>query len=79
MNTIHAHQVLNLIGKQATPLTVGQLQALVTDTFGEHLRFVNCHDDYFTFEQMIAFMLERQKIVLRNGTITLNKSNICEH
>ncbi len=76
---IHAHQVLDLIDQQPTPLTIAQLQALLQTTFGDHLVFMNCHDDAFNFQELIDFMQLRQKIVLGDGYIRLNKANICNH
>jgi probable metal-binding protein len=76
---IHAHQVLDLIDQQPNLLTGEQLHALLQSTLGDNLVFANCHDDAFDFQGLIDFMQIRQKIVVENGYIRLNKANICNH
>ena len=76
---IHAHQVLDLIDQQPTPPSIEQLQALLRATYGDNLIFANCHDDTFDFQQLVDFMQLRQKIVVRDGFVHLNKGNICNH
>ena len=76
---VHAHQVLDLIDQQPTPLTIEQLHTQVQAAFGDDLVFANCHDDTFNFQQLIDFMQLRQKIVVRDGQVHLNKANVCNH
>ncbi len=76
---VHAHQVLNLIGRQLSPITLDQLRVEVAALFGADLIFINCHDERFTFDQMIDFMQRKQKMALHDGAVELNGPAICEH
>lgn len=77
--TVHAHQVLDILDQQKEPMTLDALRTQVGNTFGNDVVFANCHDDHFNFEQLLDFMTQRQKIVLANGTIRLNRANVCSH
>ena len=77
--TVHAHQVLDILDQKQAPMTLEELRSVVANTFGTDAIYTNCHDDAFNFEQLLDFMTQRQKIVLRNGTVQLNKANICNH
>ena len=60
-------------------MTLSELQTQLQAQFGNELIFTNCHDDVFNFEGLIDFMQQRQKIVLEDGYVRLNKANICSH
>jgi probable metal-binding protein len=76
---VHAHQVLDILDQYSTPISLSDLRTKLTDTFGSDVLFTNCQDDCFNFEQLIDFMTLRQKIFRVDGTIRLNKANVCNH
>ena len=75
--SIHAHEMLALLKDE--PLTKEQLSAKVTQQFGEDVRFHTCSLQNLTLDELLAFLLQRQKICERDHHYTLNIANICQH
>ncbi len=74
---IHAHNVLNLL--KETPMTDTQLRQAVANEFGEQARFRTCKRNGFDLEALLAFFIERQKILLIDGKWHTNAERVCNH
>lgn len=74
---IHAHKVLNLLKTQ--PMTEQELREKVASEFGENVRFRTCKLNGFDLESLLAFFVEREKIVAQNGQWAINLENVCSH
>ena len=73
---IHAHELLSFI--QANP----QLSSLIEireefkNYYGD-VRFINCTNKVYTFNEIIEFLSQRNKIFFNTNGIDVNKENIC--
>lgn len=79
IDKVHAHQILALLDSYTAPVALADFRARVTSTYGSNVIFINCHEDSFNLDQLIDFMVMRQKVTVTNGTIQLNKANVCNH
>jgi probable metal-binding protein len=76
---VHAHEVLAILDQYTAPVSLNDLRTRVTAAFGSNAVFSSCAGDSFSFEQLIDFMTQRQKIIHTEGGIRLNKANVCDH
>lgn len=77
MPEIHAHKVLNILREQ--PMTEHELVLAVTDMFGEHVSFRTCKQADFTLSELMAFLVEREKIIEMDGKWSVNVERVCNH
>ncbi len=78
-NLIHAHEILHLLQAATRAPSHRELQSQVESRFGSGARFTNCTGQAYTFDQMIAFLASRGKIVMSPDGITVRREEICEH
>lgn len=76
-SAIHAHDVLHIIDQAGSALTVDELRAAVSRQFGAQAEFTNCQGARFTFDELITFMLARNKVMCTQDRLSLNTANLC--
>ncbi|WP_047048912.1 YecH family metal-binding protein [Vibrio mexicanus] len=76
-NEIHAHNVLNLLRDQ--PLSEQELRDQVATQFGPNAAFRTCKMNGFDLDALLAFFIEREKIVAIDGKWALNQARVCSH
>ncbi|MFM2666965.1 YecH family metal-binding protein [Vibrio mediterranei] len=74
---IHAHKVLNLLREQ--PMTREQLEQTVIEQFGTEARFRTCSREGFDLDSLLAFFVEKQKVIENQGVWELNIEKVCSH
>lgn len=79
MNTIHIHEVLDIIYNSGKSFTIDSLKEEVMNSYGDDVHFVSCADHKFGIEGMVDFMHERGKIVLEEDRIFPVGSTKCDH
>lgn len=79
MNQIHAHAVLNMLLAAETPYSVNSLKQAIVAEYGEDVLFHTCSLQDLTFEALLAFFLERGKVVQVGDAITANRERMCSH
>jgi len=77
--SFHGHDVLNLLLKAVEPLSLEEIHEEVTQHFGAGARFHTCSSEGFDAEALIAFFLQRGKIMQIEGGFAVNGSRICQH
>ena len=77
--TVHAHQILDMLDHRTEPIALDTLKSEVQEAFGANAIYSNCKGNAFNFDQLIEFMLRNQKIVIADGKVRLNKANVCNH
>ena len=77
--SIHAHDVLDILGASEAPLAEAELLGRITARYGQAASFTNCRGDRFTFDELVAFMLERGKVASAGGKLSLNRAEVCGH
>ncbi len=78
-NLIHAHEILDLLQAATRAPSRRELQSQVESSFGIGARFTNCTGHSYDFDQIIAFLASRGKIVMSPDGITVCAREICDH
>lgn len=74
---IHGHEVIALIRALPTPLDRKALVQRIEEHFGSAARFFTCSAADLTPAALIAFFVERGKLVSREGRLELDPSRKC--
>ena len=79
--SIHGHEIIHLIYsvESSNPFTPAELAAEVARRFGTEARFHTCSPGSMTIEELVAFLLSRGKVVLREGRLYTDFSKVCGH
>jgi probable metal-binding protein len=77
--TIHAHDVLNILKASATPLSTAELHNQAAACFGAGATYTNCRGDRFSFDELIAFLVARGKVAEEGGQLSLIPAELCDH
>jgi probable metal-binding protein len=72
--TFHIHDVLHFLEKEKEGLTGEELLLKIRTLFGDEALFTTCGEEVLSPAQAIEFMSQREKIILRNGLIWINRN-----
>ena len=76
---IHGHEVIALIRSLPAPLDRDALVQRIEAHFGHAARFFTCSAADLTPAALIAFFVERGKLVSRDGRLVFDPSRSCGH
>ncbi len=79
MNTIHIHEVLDIIYSSNQSFTIDSLKEEVQRIYGEDVHFMSCADHRFGIEGMVDFMHSRGKIEIQGEQIFPAGASFCDH
>lgn len=77
--SIHAHEALAFIDANAGKYGAETLPDALRAAFGDDARFHACSAADMTPEDLLVFLIQREKIVLAGSGFHLNRANICTH
>jgi probable metal-binding protein len=72
MNIVHVHNVLDILVGTNKPLKEEELIQIISDDFGTDVQFASCADHIFPKEDVVGFLLSKNKIKIENGLIRFN-------
>ncbi|MEE8341106.1 MAG: DUF2492 family protein [Candidatus Neomarinimicrobiota bacterium] len=75
---IHAHALMDFIQENPNILSVQDLKIEFEKQFGE-VRFTNCTNQIYNFEEIIMFLSQRNKIQYNPQGIEVKKEHRCDH
>lgn len=64
MNSIHGHEVLNMMIESGEQYTHGSLEAAIKARFGEQARFHTCSASDMTAAELVAFLAAKESLLL---------------
>ena len=77
-NIQHIHEVLHLLFNTEKEYTVAGLYKELKKQYGEDVHFSNCSENVFPIQEVVPFLLSRNKIkLLENRIIPLTP--VCNH
>lgn len=79
MNQIHGHTVLNMLLDAEAPYSLDSLKQAIFAEYGEDVRFHTCSQQDLTFDALMAFLLDRRKVIKDGDKITANRERMCNH
>jgi probable metal-binding protein len=77
--SIHGHEVMEMILTAETPYSRAALQQAVMNRFGASARFHTCSAQEMTLDELLLFLECRGKVVEVGGILKTNRGEICDH
>jgi len=68
-NIHHIHEVLNILYSSDEVFTIEGLHHKIKSQFGDTVQFTSCSNNVFPPEEVVPFLLSRQKIRLEENNI----------
>ncbi len=78
-NTVHGHDVMEMIIDAPTPPSREELCAAVVERFGGDALFYTCSAKDMSIEGLLEFLMERNKLVEVDGKLSTHPDHICDH
>lgn len=69
MDSIHGHEVLNMMIESGEQYTHASLEAAIKARFGEQARFHTCSAEGMTAGELVAFLAAKGKILYLRKTV----------
>lgn len=79
MESIHGHEVLNMMIESGEQYSNASLEAAITARFGEHARFYTCSAQGMTAAELVAFLAAKGKFIAKEDGFSTHESKICCH
>lgn len=76
--SIHGHQVMQMMANSGKTYTKSELQAQIALNFGEDARFHTCMDSDMSSADLIDFLTSKGKFIESEQGFSLPKENICQ-
>ena len=75
---IHAHALMDFMEENPKFLTVAELKSAFEKQNGE-VMFTNCTNQVYTFEEILVFLSQRNKIQTKSDGMEVIKEHRCDH
>ncbi|HEB0853632.1 TPA: YecH family metal-binding protein [Citrobacter braakii] len=79
MDSIHGHEVLNMMIESGEQYSNASLEAAITSRFGEQARFHTCSAEGMTAAELVAFLAAKGKFIASDDGFSTHESKICRH
>ncbi|SUG88016.1 putative metal-binding protein [Salmonella enterica subsp. enterica] len=76
MDSIHGHEVLNMMIESGEQYTHTSLEAAIKARFGERARFHTCSASDMTAAELVAFLAAKGKFIAVEGGFSTHESKI---
>ena len=75
---IHAHALMDFMQANPNISTIPELKVEFEKHFGD-VRFTNCTNQIYNFEEILEFLSQRNKIQYRTDGVEVNEEHRCDH
>lgn len=79
MESIHGHEVLNMMIASGESYSKESLVAAIKSRFGEGARFHTCSAENMSAAELVDFLEKKGKFIPVNAGFTTAESKICRH
>ena len=79
MESIHGHDVIDMIQQATRAYSRAELVAAIGGKFGADARFHTCSAEGLTAEGLIDFLAARGKFLPSDITLSIDPSKVCQH
>ena len=79
MESIHGHDVIEMIQTAGHPFSRVGLVTAITEKFGANARFHTCSAEDMTADGLVDFLVAKGKFFAGSNSLALDPSKICQH
>jgi probable metal-binding protein len=79
MDSIHGHDVIEMIRSAGKPFTKSGLVAAIVEQFGAEARFHTCSAEGMDPAELVEFLMAKGKFFIADEGMTINPSKVCQH
>ena len=79
MDSIHGHEVLNMMLASGEQYSMESLEAATHARFGEQARFHTCSAENMSAGELIAFLQKKGKFIAQESGFNTAENKICRH
>lgn len=79
MQSIHGHEVLQMMIASGEPYSVASLEAAIVARFGGEARFHTCSAENLTAGELVIFLQKKGKFIAADAGFNTSESKICQH
>lgn len=79
MESIHGHEVLNMMIASGESYSTESLVAAIESRFGESARFHTCSAENMSAAELVDFLAKKGKFISADAGFTTAESKICRH
>lgn len=79
MDSIHGHEVLNMMIETGEHYSAASLEAAIKARFGEDARFHTCSAADLSAAELVAFLAAKGKFIAKEEGFSTDSSKICRH
>ena len=79
MESIHGHDVIDMIQQAGRAFSRSELVAAIGEKFGVGARFHTCSAEGLTADDLVEFLSIRGKFVSTDGALAIDASKVCQH
>ena len=77
-NVIHAHELMDFMQTNPQFSSLDEIKAEFEKQHGE-VKFTNCTNQIYTFEEILVFLSQRNKIQYHSNGVNVNEEHRCDH
>jgi probable metal-binding protein len=74
---VHGHEVLEQLVAAGGTLPVLALRDAATRAFGDKAKYYTCSAHGMTFDDLLGFLTQRNKVGIAGGLVTVFPENLC--
>jgi probable metal-binding protein len=78
-DTVHGHAVLEMLLSAERPMTRAELGAAAASAYGPDARYHTCSAEGMTLDELLQFLLTREKIDEDDGVLAAHRDRMCVH
>lgn len=79
MQSIHGHEVLQMMLASGESYTAASLEAAITARFGADARFHTCSAEGLSAGELVEFLQKKGKFIAAEDGFNTHESKICRH
>jgi len=79
MESIHGHDVIDMIQRAERTFTRAELVTAIEAEYGTAARFHTCSAEGMTAEALVEFLSTRGKFLGNDSALSIDPSKVCQH
>jgi probable metal-binding protein len=79
MESIHGHDVIDMIQSAGQPFTREELVTAIGEKFGTNARFHTCSAEGMTADGLVDFLVAKGKFFAGSEHLAIDPAKVCQH